>query len=109
MTHTIQIEPKLISVFPIEKTARFLYINNIAVALIDNGVNIIYQLLDINHSVITQQEFIQLPNDSLVTWVNSDEQLVDILLSKLNLVKSNEPIEQIPNDIPIPPVINPVP
>jgi len=83
----IKIEPKLVSVYPTEKTAEFLYINEISLLLVDEGVTVIYQLTNLDGVAITPQERVTLSNAELSNWTTSDTQLVDALITKLGLVK----------------------
>ncbi len=83
----IKIKPVLVRVFPEQKYAHYLYVNAINVQLVDKGVIAITQLCDENGITITEQLPIVLSNDEIANWTTTDNELIDIIINKLQLEK----------------------
>lgn len=79
------IQPVKVYTFPQDVYATKIMIGEVQVRLLDNGVTAHYFLLDDENRVVYDGGIIELSNDELSTWTNSDEQLIDIILNKLNL------------------------
>lgn len=85
MATKVNIQPVKVLEFPQLRFAHFLLIEKAEVKLKDQGVFILYHLLDEDNSMLYQNGFIELTNEEVATWTTTDEQLIDVVLSKLNL------------------------
>lgn len=84
----VKVVPQVVKVFPEQKSVYYLLVENVEVKLVDNGVKALCHLLDENNSLIESFQ-IQLTNDEVSEWTTTDEQLIGIILHKLNLVRNN--------------------
>lgn len=90
MASIVKIQPVKVLEFPEQKFAHSVLFDKVEVKLKDEGVIVLYHLLDENNSLVFQNGLIELTNEEIAEWTTTDEQLFDIVLQKLNLTKVNE-------------------
>lgn len=88
MAVKIDIQPVKVLKFPQEKYAHSILIEKVEVKLTDQGVLVVYHLLDENNSLLYQNGLIELANEEVSNWTNTDEELIEAVLNKLNLTKA---------------------
>ncbi len=88
MAVKIDIQPVKVLEFPQEKYAHSILIEKVEVKLTDQGVLVVYHLLDKNNSLLYQNGLIELANEEVSNWTNTDEELIEAVLNKLNLTKA---------------------
>jgi len=88
MAVKIDIQPVKVLEFPQEKYAHSILIEKVEVKLTDQGVLVVYHLLDENNSLLYQNGLIELANEEVSNWTNTDEELIEAVLNKLNLTKA---------------------
>lgn len=73
--------------FPEVKFAHGLLVTEAKLKLVDEGATVVYHLLDEENRVIYQGGMLELTNEELANWKDSDTQLIDAVLTKLKLTK----------------------
>jgi hypothetical protein len=86
MEVSVKIEPIKVLVYPEEKYADTIVISEPTLKLIDKGLIVRIALLSSAGENLFDR-YLELTNEELIVWTNSDEQLVNIILNKLNLTK----------------------
>lgn len=81
----VKIKPFLVSVYPQEKYAHYLMVADVRVNVPDRGVMVTYCLLDEGHQVAYNTGTLNLTQEEIAGWTETDEQLLQIIFEKLNL------------------------
>jgi hypothetical protein len=87
MASKVNIQPVKVLEFPEQKFAHSVLFDKVEVKLKDEGAVVLYHLLDENNAMVYQNGIMELTNEEISEWTNTDEQLFDIVLQKLNLTK----------------------
>lgn len=80
----VRIKKVEVQKYPVEKSAEYVNFLDPSVNLIDNGVRCNYELLDENQQGVFNGS-LELNESEVIGWKDTDEQLVDAMLYKLNL------------------------
>jgi len=80
----VRIKKVEVQKYPVEKSAEYVNFLDPSVNLIDNGVRCNYELLDENQQGVFNGS-LELNESEVIEWKDTDEQLVDAMLYKLNL------------------------
>jgi len=80
----VRIKKVEVQKYPVEKSAEYVNFLDPSVHLIDNGVRCNYELLDENQQGVFNGS-LELNESEVIEWKDTDEQLVDAMLYKLNL------------------------
>lgn len=81
----IKIKPIKVVEYPQQKYAHYLMISDIRVNLIDKGVKVVYSLLDEQMQVSYNTDIMNLTEEEIAGWNETDRQLLQIIINKLNL------------------------
>lgn len=80
----VRIKKVEVQKYPVEKSAEYVNFLDPSVHLIDNGIRCNYELLDENQQGVFNGS-LELNESEVIEWKDTDEQLVDAMLYKLNL------------------------
>ena len=86
----IKIRPKQVLTYPSDVFAEYLKVEAVNVLILDSGIDLHYTLLDSDEQIIVGQKYLLIENEDLCEWTTKDDQLIDIILKKLELEKNDE-------------------
>ena len=86
----VKIKPVKIVTFPEDIYANYISLSAINVLPVDKGVDLYYNFFTEEGVLIGKDNYLKLENNELTDWVDTDEQLVDIILNKLGLEREND-------------------